>query len=216
MFYGLSGIWLASIAYTKKIRNEIDEFIEKDFDGFCKRINVPMEEFVDLDTYKKQKFLDLIPILNVANIIKTNNSIYDSYHENKDYIFEQFPIFAYHENLEINNKERQYNGESTYFIGYNVESKPHNIFFTIDGDELAIYQDLTSSLFQQLEWEDEQNLLLYLLYVWYNGGYEYLNGSQNLHEVFNEFLVTYLKETFKDVDLNETIEEETKLTRKLK
>ena len=67
--------------------------------------------------------------------------------------------------------------------------------------QLANERDLTPKEKKELSDEEKEDYLLYLLYSWYNGGYCYLNGSNNLNEVFSENLVNVLYQKYDGVQI---------------
>lgn len=207
-------IWKKTIKITKKYNYKIREFILNDYANLCEKLNVNIDEILDVDFFLQSSLIDYIPIVNIILAKQKYTDLCWEFEEVKKEAYKKNPIFEYQDNVEIANKDRVYEKETMYFIGYFLDGKPKNYFFQYDGEEIVVL-DSSASIFKNLSAEDNEELLLYLLYAWYNGANKFLNGSNNLDEVFNENLVRILIQKFDGVQLPKN-EKEITLTRKRK
>lgn len=199
MFFSI-GFWFSTVVFTKIVRNKINKFIINNYKNLSKRLKMQVDELLDLNFFTKAGIIDYIPILNVLNVSIKLGNLCEEYEMVKKDIYRDFPVLEFQEKVDKNNIGRTYDEEKMYFIGYFWNSRPMNIFFKFNGEELIIL-DKSASIFSTLSDEEKEDYLLYLLYSWYNGGYCYLNGSNNLNEVFSENLVNVLYQKYDGVQI---------------
>lgn len=213
MFFSI-GFWASTVVFTKIVRKKINSFIINNYEKLSKKLKMQVDELLDVNFFTKVGIVDYIPILNVLSTWVKLECLRDEYEQVKKDIYREFPVLEYQEKVDKDNINRIYDEEKMYFIGYFLDGKPKNYFFHYDGEEIVVL-DSSASIFKNLSAEDNEELLLYLLYAWYNGANMFLNGSNNLDEVFNENLVRILIHKFDGVQLPKN-EKEITLTRKRK
>ena len=203
--------WIYSVIFTKKVKIDNNNVIFKKMEKLSNKFKIPIESLLDNDFLMKREFIDYLPLINIFSVLIKKDTLFWKYEVAKKKIYESIPVLEYQDKLETDNKERIYLEEKVYHIGYFIDGRPKNYFFKFNGEEIIIL-DSSASIFKELSPEESVNFLLYLLYVWYNGGYRYLNGSESLGEIFNDNLTEILLTKF---ECNNNVGE-IKLTRKCK
>ncbi len=199
---------------ANKYRYKIQNFICNDYYKLCEKMNMNINQVLDVNFFVRKTIFDFIPIVNVLLSKQKLADLKWEFNELKNYIYKENPVFEYQDKIEVANKDRIYKNDTIYFIGYFIGGSPKNYFFQFDGEEIVIL-DSSASVFKVLSNQENEYLLLYLLYAWYNGGNKFLNGSYNLNDVFNDKMVENLMHKFEGINIPEN-NFEIKMTRKRK
>ena len=149
---------------------------------------------------KNTKIINYIPLLNLikAHILLNKkrtlhqdiiDNVYDYFPEiSPKYIKEQKECGV----LPIGKEKKE------YFVGYfDYDNTPITIWFTYDGIDIYTL-DISASRFRKLPNEAQAYQLMFVLYNIYIGNEKDYIFSKNIYQIFNEFLISCLKETFEN------------------
>jgi len=186
---------LTKMNIDKKSKNKIE--------NECKKIaidaGVPLgmiEEYEDKLLNNKLSIKDFLPIVNIIKALKYYFSINKLIKEFKVYLENIFPKLYFKEVEKRKEviKSNEVLKKKEYFIGKMVDNRFYNISFAFDGYDIYIHDN--GNWFSEYDDKEKIDLLLKLLYIWYNGGSKELNGSNNLNEVFTDDMIKSLKHRY--------------------
>lgn len=199
---------------TAKVYYDIYKFVNKEIKRLAWKMNLDYREMLDLfGANTSFNYKCLIPIFNYFNAMIEFGTMIINYNSFKSSIYEISPEFQYQEDVE---KKHDIDGDlvckEEFFVGKTVDGRVKNIYFDYDGKDINI-KDYSASSYVSLNSVEQREELLKLLCEWYYGGYQYLNGSSNISNVFDKRLANAVKDLYYQ-NMEYEIEFEQKLTRK--
>lgn len=207
-------MYLLSGIATAKVYCDIRKFVDGEIKKLAWKMNIDYEEMLDLfgaDVSLNYKFF--IPVLNYFNAMIEFGTMIINFTNFKSSVYEISPEFQYQESVEKQHDlEGDIKNKKEFFVGKTINGRAKNIYFDYDGKEINI-KNYSASNYVDLSPDEQKEELLKLLCEWYYGGYQYLNGSRNISDVFDDKLANDVKNLYYQ-NFEYQVEFEEKLSRK--
>ena len=186
-------------AYTDTSSWEIYKTIGEKY-GIKEKALKESYEAEDIMYNKNTKIINYIPILNLIKSHILLNKKRTLHQDIISHLYDYFPEITpkYIKEQKICGLLPIGEEKKDYFVGYfDYDNTPITIWFSYDGIDIYTL-DSSASRYRNLPDDIQVNQLLFVLYSIFIGDEKDFFFSKNIYQIYNEFLISCLKETFEN------------------